>query len=44
MLTTIAKHNPDSMLEVCASVANLADETYWEIKTQVLEFSVAMLN
>lgn len=44
MLTTIAKHNPDSMLEVCSAVANLSEETYWEVKTQVLEFATAMLH
>ncbi len=33
ILCTIAKHNPDAMLEVCEKVSALADEQYWEIKT-----------
>jgi hypothetical protein len=33
MLSTIAKHNPEAMLEVCEKISALADETYWEVKT-----------
>jgi hypothetical protein len=33
MLSTIAKHNPDAMLEVCEKISNLADEAFWELKT-----------
>jgi hypothetical protein len=33
ILCTIAKHNPEAMLEVCDKVSALADEQYWEIKT-----------
>lgn len=43
MLSTIARHNPDSMLEVCERLCSLADETFWELKTQCLEFSCGML-
>jgi hypothetical protein len=44
MLSTIARHNPDAMLEVCERVSNLADEAYWEVKTQCLEFAATILN
>jgi hypothetical protein len=44
MLSTIAKHNPDAMLEVCERVSSLADEAFWEVKTQCLEFAATILN
>lgn len=43
MLSTIAKHNPDAMLEVCEKISNLADEAFWELKTQSLEFAATIL-
>ncbi len=33
MLCTIAKKNPEAMLEVSEKISALADENYWEIKT-----------
>ena len=44
MLSTIAKHNPEAMLEVCEKISALADETYWEVKTQCLEFAATILS
>jgi len=33
ILCTIAKKNPEAMLEVSEKISSLADESYWEIKT-----------
>ena len=44
ILSTIAKHNPEAMLEVAEQVSGLADEQFWEIKTQSLEFATTILN
>lgn len=44
ILSTIAKHNPEAMLEVAEQVLGLADEQFWEIKTQSLEFATTILN
>ena len=43
ILTTIASKNADSMLEVTERVNLLADEQFWEVKAQCLEFAVTML-
>ena len=43
ILTTICHHNSDSMLEVTERIELLADEAFWEIKAQCLEFAVTML-
>lgn len=43
MLTTIARNNCDSMLEVTERVNQLADEGFWEVKAQCLEFATTML-
>jgi len=44
MLCTIAKKNPEAMLEVSEKISALADEQYWEIKTQCLEFAATILS
>ena len=43
ILTTICHHNSDSMLEVTERVDLLANENFWEVKAQCLEFAVTML-
>lgn len=43
ILTTITTHNPDSMLEVTEKIEVLADEEFWEVKAQCLEFATMML-
>lgn len=32
------------MLEVCEKISALADEQYWEIKTQCLEFASTIMS
>lgn len=44
MLCTIAKKNPEAMLEVAEKISSLADEQHWEIKTQCLEFAATLLS
>lgn len=44
MLCSIAKKNPEAMLEVSEKISALADEQYWEIKTQCLEFAATILS
>lgn len=44
ILTTIAKFNPESMLEVAERVELLSNENFWEIKAQCLEFACVILN
>jgi len=44
MLTTIASKNADSMIEVAERVSLLADEKFWEVKAQCLEFATTMLS
>ena len=44
MLTTIASKNADSMIEVAERVSMLADEKFWEVKAQCLEFATTMLS
>jgi hypothetical protein len=44
ILTTIARHNSESMLEVTERVNHLADEDFWEIKAQCLEYATVMLS
>jgi hypothetical protein len=44
MLCTIAKKNPEAMLEVSEKISSLSDEAYWEIKTQCLEFAATILS
>lgn len=44
ILSTISRHNPDAMLEVCDKVSALSDESFWEIKTQCLEFAATILS
>jgi len=43
ILTTIAAKNADSMIEVTERVCLLAEENFWEIKAQCLEFATTML-
>ena len=43
MLTTIAAKNADSMIEVAERVSLLADEKFWEVKAQCLEFATTLL-
>jgi hypothetical protein len=43
MLNTIAMHNPEGVLDVTSHINNLANESYWEIKAQCLEFATTML-
>lgn len=44
MLCSIARKNPEAMLEVSEKISALADENYWEIKTQCLEFAAIILS
>lgn len=44
MLTTIVSCNADSMLEIVDRVNLLAEENFWEVKAQCLEFATAMLS
>jgi hypothetical protein len=44
MLCTIAKKNPEAMLEVSEKISALAEEHYWEVKTQCLEFAATILS
>lgn len=44
MLCTIARKNPEAMLEVSEKISALADEHYWEVKTQCLEFAATILS
>ena len=44
MLCTIAQKNPEAMLEVSEKISALADENYWEVKTQCLEFAATILS
>jgi hypothetical protein len=44
MLCTIAQKNPEAMLEVSEKISSLADENYWEVKTQCLEFAATILS
>jgi len=43
ILTTIASKNADSMIEVAERVNLLADEQFWELKAQCLEFATTIL-
>lgn len=43
ILNSIAEHNPDSMLEVAERVSRLAEEQFWEVKAQCLEFATTLL-
>ena len=43
ILTTIASKNADSMIEVTERVNLLADEHFWEVKAQCLEFATTIL-
>lgn len=43
ILTTIASKNADSMIEVADRVNLLAEENFWEIKAQCLEFATTIL-
>ena len=43
ILTTIASKNADSMIEVAERVNLLAEEHFWEIKAQCLEFATTIL-
>jgi len=43
MLNTIASKNVDSMIEVAERVSLLADEKFWEVKAQCLEFATTIL-
>jgi hypothetical protein len=43
MLNTIATHNPEGVLDVTSHINNLANESYWEVKAQCLEFATTML-
>jgi hypothetical protein len=33
MITTIAKMNPNAMLDTVERISQLADEMHWEVKT-----------
>ena len=44
MITTIAKMNPQAMLDTVERISSLADETHWEVKTQCLEFAATILH
>jgi hypothetical protein len=43
ILTSIAAKNADSMIEVTERVNLLADEHFWEVKAQCLEFATTIL-
>ena len=43
ILTTIANKNADSMIEVAERVNSLAEENFWEVKAQCLEFATTIL-
>mmetsp|Transcript_22345 Transcript_22345/g.29905 ORF Transcript_22345/g.29905 Transcript_22345/m.29905 type:complete len:255 (+) Transcript_22345:734-1498(+) len=43
ILTTIASKNADSMIEVAERVSLLAEENFWEVKAQCLEFATTLL-
>ena len=44
MLNTIAMHNAEGVLDVTQHIAKLANENYWEIKAQCLEFVCTILS
>ncbi len=43
ILTSICAKNADSMIEVTERVNLLADENFWEVKAQCLEFATTVL-
>lgn len=44
ILTTIASKNAESMIEIAERVSLLAEEDFWEIKAQCLEFATFILS
>lgn len=43
ILTSIARFNADSMLDITERINLLANESFWEVKAQCLEFACVML-
>lgn len=43
ILTSIARFNCESMLDITERVDHLANESFWEVKAQCLEFACVML-
>jgi hypothetical protein len=44
VLTTIAKHNSESIIDITEKVLRLSKDPHWEIQVQCLEFAVTVLH